>query len=110
MNITLEYQNKKKKEINGSNNNLVQENRNSKQIGWLTLNDITCHSYHMNIGINSALGASPKHRIDRSKISTYFLRQISNVHPFINIMYFSFQRRDNITNCFTLTGSSDILN
>ena len=48
MNITLEYQNKKKKETNGSNNNLVQENRNSKQIGWLTLNDITCHFYHMN--------------------------------------------------------------
>ena len=49
MNITLEYQNKKKKETNGSNNNSVQENRNSKQIGWLTLNDITCHSYHMNL-------------------------------------------------------------
>ena len=41
MNIALVNQNKKKKETNGSNNNLVQE----KRIGWLTLNDITCHSY-----------------------------------------------------------------
>ena len=55
MNITLEYQNKKKKETNGSNNNSVQENRNSKQIGWLTLNDITCHSYHMNIILGAIL-------------------------------------------------------
>ena len=71
MNITLEYQNKKKKETNGSNNNLVQENRNRKQIGWLTLNDITCQSYHINLCLKSVLGASIKHRIDRLKISTY---------------------------------------
>ena len=53
MNITLEYQNKKKKETNGSNNNSVQENRNSKQIG------------------SCVLGASIKHRIDRLNIDLF---------------------------------------
>ena len=52
----------------------IQENRNSKQIWWLTLNDIACHSYHMNLGLKSILDASIKHRIDRLKISTYFKR------------------------------------
>ena len=50
---------------------VLQENRNSKQIGWLTLKDITCHSYHMNLGLKSILGASIKHQIDRLKLSDF---------------------------------------